>query len=296
MSFPGTSSRSKAVREMAAQARRAAIEGRWTEAIEINNALIERSPRDVDALNRLGKAYYELGRYRSAYEAYSRALEADPASIIARRNLERLEPLRDQESDEPVQDQIQTPVRFGAFIQEAGKTYVDELVNPAPANELRLIAAGDKLEIAFDNGRVVFTDAAGNYVGAPEPRLARRLAWLLEQGNTYEVFVTANAGDSVRVIIREVERSPEMGNEMSFPEQVNAAIPRAYVRDTRLFRADEHDLIIPPDDDEDLEDVLAAEDDEDEDEDEPTEIEGEPFDDDEDDDLGLAAELDDEEV
>lgn len=295
MSFPGTSSRSKAVREMAAQARRAAIEGRWTEAIEINNQLIERSPRDVDALNRLGKAYYELGRYRSAYEAYTRALEADPASIIARRNLERLEPLRDQESEEPVQDQLQTPVRFGAFIQEAGKTYVDELVNPAPANELRLMAAGDKLEIAFDGDQVVFTDANGNYVGAPEPRLARRLKWLLEKGNTYEVFVTANAGDRVRVIIRELERSPEMGDEMSFPEQVNAAIPRAYVRDTRLFRADEHDLIIPPDDDEDLEDVLAADDEEDED-DEPTEIEGEPFGEDEEDDLGLAPELDDDEV
>ncbi len=291
MSFPGTSSRSKVVREMAATARRAAIEGRWSAAIEINTTLIERSPRDVDALNRLGKAYYELGRFRSAYETYSKALEADPASIIARRNLERLEPLRDTESDEPVVDHAHPPVRFGAFIQEAGKTYVDDLVNPAPASQLRMIASGEKLEIAYDGESVVFTDTNGEYIGAPEPRLARRLAWLLGKGNTYEVFVTANAGDHVRVIVRELEKSDEMGSEMSFPEQVNAAIPRAYVRDTRLFRADEHDLIIPPDDDEDLEDVLSADDEEEDDE--PAGLDEETFDE-EDDEIAVDTDIDDE--
>ena len=246
---------------MAAQARRAAIEGRWNEAIELNQKLIERSPRDVDALNRLGKAHYELGQFRSAYESYTAALEADPASIIARRNIERLEPLRDTEGDPDDASTDLPPARFGAFIQEAGKTYVDDLVNPAPASQLRHIAAGDELQIALDGNTVVFVDADGEYIGAPEPRLGRRLAWLLEKGNTFEVFTTANAGDQVRVIVREVTRSDEMGGEMSFPEQVNAAIPRAYVRDTRLFRADEHDLIIPPDDDEDLEDLADTEDD-----------------------------------
>jgi hypothetical protein len=271
---------------MAAEARRAAIEGRWLEAININQTLIERSPRDVDALNRLGKAHYELGQYRSAYEAYGRALEADPASIIARRNLERLEPLQDTEAENPVPASVHPPARMGVFIQEAGKTYVDDLVNPAPSAHLRYITAGEMLQIARDGENVVFVDSNGDYVGAPEPRLNRRLAWLIDKGNTYEVFVTANAGDHVRVIIREVGKSDEMAYEMSFPEQVNAAIPRAYVRDTRLFRADEHDLIIPPDDDEDLDDVLGVED---EDEDDAADIDDDAFEDEED-----GIELDDE--
>ena len=259
MSFPGTSSRSKVVREMAAEARAAAMEGRWEDAVDLNLKLIERSPRDVDARNRLGKAHYELGRFRAAYEAYSDALEADPASIIARRNIERLEPLRDIEDEPSDLDDASHSKRYGAFVQEAGKTYVDDLVNQGPASLLRRVAAGDRLDIARDEGKVVFIDREGNYVGAPEPRLARRLDWLLEQGNTYDVYVTANAGDHVRVIVREATRSDEIGEEMSFPEQVNRAIPRAYVRDSRLFRADEHDLIIPPDDDEDLEDLADEE-------------------------------------
>lgn len=290
MSFPGTSSRSKIVREMAAEARKAAMEGRWEEAIELNLKLIERSPRDVDALNRLGKAHYELGRFRSAYEAYEEALEADPANIIARRNLERLEPLRDIE-DEVVEEPTGSSARYGAFIQEAGKTYVDDLVNTAPSSQLRRIAAGEKLEFARDGDRVVFVDQSGEYVGAPEPRLGRRLGWLLDRGNSYDVYVTANAGDQVRVIIREVAKSEEMGSEMSFPEQVNKAIPRAYVRDSRLFRADEHDLIIPPDDDEDLEDLIDEDADiDDEDDDVDTEFD----DSDDDEDLVDTALIDDE--
>lgn len=297
MSFPGTSSRSKVVREMAAKARRAAIEGRWEESIQLNLKLIERSPRDVDALNRLGKAHYELGRFRAAYGAYAEALEADPASIIARRNMERLEPLRDIEDEELDEDATGATARYGAFIQEAGKTYVDDLVNTAPASQLRRIAAGDNIEFARDDeDNVVFVDQSGEYVGAPEPRLGRRLAWLLDRGNTYDVFVTANAGDQVRVIVREVAKSDEMGVEMSFPEQVNKAIPRAYVRDSRLFRADEHDLIIPPDDDEDLEDLIDDEpgldDEEDELDAEEIDAEFEDTDDEEEDDDPIEVEED----
>ncbi|MFW6074142.1 MAG: tetratricopeptide repeat protein [Chloroflexota bacterium] len=266
MSFTGTNSRSKVVREMAARARELAMHGHWREAIELNKQLIERSPRDVDALNRLGKAYFELERYRSAYEAYTAAAEADPANIIARRNLERLEPLRDIEADDAENiDGAEPPARYGAFIEEAGKTYVDDLINPAPSAQLRTLSAGEKLEIVRDGNKLAFEDRQGQYVGTPEPRLERRLIWLLDRGVTFDVFVTANAGDRVRVIIREVERGPEMGNEMSFPQQVKASVPRAYVRDSRLFRADENDLIIPTDeDDEDLDDDELLEDDADE--------------------------------
>lgn len=238
---------------MAAFARQLAIEGRWEDAIGVNQQLIERSPRDVDALNRLGKAYFELHRYRSAYESYAAALEADPANIIARRNMERIEPLRDIEEDLDSDSAKLPPARYGAFVEEAGKTYVDELINVAPSAVLRTLSAGEKLQIRREDGELYLVDEDDQVIGQPEPRLARRLMHLMDKGNEYEIFVTANAGDQVRVIVREVSRSPEMAHIMSFPQQVNAAVPRAYVRDSRLFRADENDLIIPTDDDEEIE-------------------------------------------
>jgi hypothetical protein len=44
-----------------------------------------------------------------------------------------------------------------------------------------------------------------------------------------------------------------MGNRLSFPRQGKVAIPRAYLRDTRLFR-DEPDMLLGDDEDEDLSD------------------------------------------
>lgn len=278
---------------MAAFARRLASEGRWLESIDVNKQLIERSPRDVDALNRLGKAHFELEQYRSAYEAYSAAVEADPANIIARRSLERLEPLRDVEATDPSDSDEHPPARFGAFVEEAGKTYVDDLINTAPASSLRTLSAGEKLQIQRDGDKVTFVDSEGEYVGAPEPRLGRRLNSLVARENEYDVFVTANAGDRVRVIIREARRGPEMGDEMSFPQQPAVAVPRGYLRDSRLFRTDEDEFIIELEEDEDFNGESAGDE-----EDGPTIVEAgdeDDFDDSDDDDTVKVASDDDEE-
>ena len=43
-------------RQLIEDARLAAMEGRWDEALAINEQIIERTPRDAAAFNRLGKA------------------------------------------------------------------------------------------------------------------------------------------------------------------------------------------------------------------------------------------------
>ncbi|MEX2315285.1 MAG: tetratricopeptide repeat protein [Thermomicrobiales bacterium] len=250
MSASGTETRSRAKRQLAEMARELATEGKWSEAIEINQQLIERSPKDVDAHNRLGKAYFELHRYRSAYEAYGTAASIDPANVIAQRNLSRIEPLKAIDEDGDVQP-MQQVIRPGVFIEEVGKTYVDDLVNVAGQEVLTELSSGNKLSIEVDGDDVKVNDQNGRYIGQVEPRLAKRLGELVALGNQYEVYVTSSSGQSVRVIIREEHKTPEMGNRLSFPRQGKVAIPRAYLRDTRLFR-DEPDMLIGDDDDDDL--------------------------------------------
>lgn len=257
MSIPGMDTRNKAKRELAEMARNLALDGRWKEAIEANLTLVEKSPRDVDAYNRLGKAYFELRRYRSAYDAYQEAFQIDPANIISRRNLERLEPLRDME-DEENEGGSRPPARFNIFIEEAGKTFVDEVIEPAPSAILMTLSSGEQLDIVIEENEVKLHDDTGQYIGMLEPRVARRLIRLIELGNEYSVYVTANAGDSVRVIIREMARSEEMGNRLSFPHQGKVAVPRSFLRDSRLFRSDEAALILDDEDAEDLEDPDEA--------------------------------------
>jgi hypothetical protein len=247
VSTSGTESKGKARRQLAEQARQLASEGKWREAAEINLELIERAPKDVDAHNRLGKAYFEMGRYRSAYEAYQTASTLDPANVIAQRNLSRIEPLKNTEAESDAPERSH-PVRLGIFIEEVGKTYVDDLVNVADSTVLTELSSGDALQITIDGDDVFVVDHSGRIVGQFEPRIARRMIDLLEVGNQYEVYVTSSTGQSVRVIIREVHKSPAMGGRLSFPRQGKVAIPRAYLRDTRLFR-DEPDMLLGDDED-----------------------------------------------
>ncbi|MDQ3549604.1 MAG: tetratricopeptide repeat protein [Chloroflexota bacterium] len=250
MSASGTETRGRAKRQLEEMARVLAGEGRWAEAIEVNQQLIERSSKDVNAFNRLGKAYFELHRYRSAYEAYGTAAAIDPANVIAQRNLSRIEPLKAIEEDGDVQA-MQHVIRPGIFIEEVGKTYVDDLVNVTSQEVLTELSSGNQLTIRVEGDDVMVIDQTGRYIGQVEPRLAKRLVELIEIGNLYEVYVTSSSGQSVRVIIREAEKNPVMGNRLSFPRQGKVAIPRAYLRDTRLFR-DEPDMLLGDEEDEEL--------------------------------------------
>ncbi len=77
-------------RKLSQEAIALAVEGRWEEAVSANKAIIERFAEDVAALNRLGRAFIELGRFTEAEEAYRRTLEIEPGNSIATKNLERL--------------------------------------------------------------------------------------------------------------------------------------------------------------------------------------------------------------
>ena len=47
-----------------------AMQGRWREAIELNKSIIEDFSQEVNAYNRLGRAYMELGDYPGSLGHY----------------------------------------------------------------------------------------------------------------------------------------------------------------------------------------------------------------------------------
>ncbi len=251
------STKGKAKRLLEEQARQLAADGDWTAAVDVNQEIIERTPRDAAAFNRLGKAYFEMRRFRSAYEAYKQAFSLDPANVIAQRNISRLEPLKDTEAEVEASGRTRN-LRAGIFVEEVGKTYVDDLVAVAPADVLTELSSGDQLSMQIEDDSVRCFDEDGQYIGSLEPRLARRIIELVNLQNEYAIYVTANTGQSVRVIIRETQKSPEMGTRLSFPRQGKISIPRAYLRDTRLFR-DEPDLLLGDEEDEELDTEDAEE-------------------------------------
>ena len=110
-----------------------AMQGRWREAVAANMRLLESFPNDVDAYNRLARAYMELGEYSLAKEAYERAIELDPYNTIARKNLSRLSHLGETSVGSEVGFDRVEPHQF---IEEVGKAGVVNLCRLAPAEIL----------------------------------------------------------------------------------------------------------------------------------------------------------------
>ncbi len=156
-----------------------AMQGRWREAVSVNKSLIESFPHDVDAYNRLGKAYMELGEYSQAREAYSRAVELDHYSAIAKRNLRRLSHLGVAVASSEVGSDKVEPQHF---IEEIGKAGMVELYHLAPPEILVRTVAGDRAYLNIDGSSLVVENSRGEYLGQVEPRYGQRLIKLMGGG------------------------------------------------------------------------------------------------------------------
>jgi tetratricopeptide (TPR) repeat protein len=251
-------------RQLGEEARQAAFAGNWEDAVTINLQIIERFQRDAEAFNRLGRAHIALGNLDEAKDAYTKALRADPANLIARRNLQRLEILRGQ-GGQPVAEVTRPgPMpRTTAFLEEVGKTWVDELVNPGDLQILADVSPGEELRLSEEDDRLVVRRANGDRLGEVEPKTARRVLDLMASGNRYEIYALGLAGHTLRTILRETFRDPSVATTVSFPRQITS---RAYLRDRDLLRQrDEADFFLFDEDEEEDEVEATATDREDED-------------------------------
>jgi hypothetical protein len=267
---------SKTKRQLVQEALDASLLGRWEEAIALNDQIVERFPREAEAMNRKGRALIELRQLTAAREAYQDALKADPANMIARRNLQRLETLYNRPGGEPKEGEVSedTIPRANVFIEEIGKTWVDELANPADYGQLAELAPGSLLQMRQENGRLVIFSRDDVRLGEIADGTAGRIIGMIEGGNKYEVYALGISGHSLRVILREVHRDPSQGTRLSFPRQASRTGQLMREREL-LFQREEGDFSFGDDEDDE---TLASDDRDDavaEDEDEEIEIDRE---------------------
>lgn len=249
-----TKEKPKTKRQLVEDARHAAVEGRWDDAIEINLQIVERFPQDAEAHNRLGRAHLEFNRFGAAHDEFVAALRLDPANLIARRNLQRLEVLRGQAEPEPRDQAPQSTMpRTTVFIEEVGKTLVEELVDPAEPQVLAEISPGQQLDLKVDGVRLLVIDGQGRVLGEIDSRFAERVIELQASGNRYAIYALGmTTRQSLRIILREVYRDPAQANKVSFPGKIKAT--RAYLRERDLLRQrDEADFLLAEDEEEEEE-------------------------------------------
>ncbi|TAK35275.1 MAG: tetratricopeptide repeat protein [Chloroflexota bacterium] len=226
-------------RQLTEQAISLAMQSRWEEAVSANQTIIDVHPSDVDAYNRLGKAYTELGRYPDASAAYGRALEVDPNNSIAKKNLTRLSHLSQTRAEAPLAEKVDPRL----FIEEMGKTGFTELQHPAPRNVIAKMSAGDPVYLKPVGPQLEVANARGEYLGRIEPRLSLRLLNFMNHGNQYAAGITSLDDSNIRIIIKEVHQDPSMAGRVSFPPRGPEGI-RPYIKDSLLrYELEDEELL-----------------------------------------------------
>ena len=228
-------------KDMGAQAVALALQGKWDEAAAINRELVDLCSEDVEALNRLGKAYLELGRYGEAQEAFTGALSHSPHNTIAKKNLERLSHLQEKGAP-PVAPR---KASLNLFIEESGKSGVIVLHKPAPRHVLAKVAAGDPVNLRCEERRLLLEDLHGEYLGEVGPKLGTRLLRLIRSGNKYSGAVVSVHHQEVAVTLREIYTDPSLRGVCSFPSR-GSEEQMAYLRNSNLH----YDLESESDDEE----------------------------------------------
>ena len=217
------------IRALADQAVAAALDADWPRAVELNTKILEASPDDIEARNRIGRAFIEQGRLDEAKTSFAEVLKAEPYNSIAIRGTQRVEQLLEHKA-KPVITQSKTQPRL--FIEDMGKTGILRLINPAPAHILARYSAGAECSLREQEGLLAVHARDGELLGFLEPKVGRRLIDLIRTGNQYVAAIASNDQANARVAIREVFQSAENASRISFPGHHRPAETkeRAYIK------------------------------------------------------------------
>ncbi|MDP3998212.1 MAG: tetratricopeptide repeat protein [bacterium] len=196
--------------DLVSQATNAALAGDWQNAADLNSTILSENPKNVEALNRLAHALAALGKTTEAKKKYQQALIVDPYNHIAKRNLEKLDIIKDGVSGKTGQ------AASCLFLEEPGKTKVTSVVNPAPQQVLSCLSPGIPLDLAIKKHSILILKN-GDYVGALPDDLAHRLINLTRLGNKYQAYVRGIEKNNLLVFLQEVKRSKRVNNQPSFP-------------------------------------------------------------------------------
>ncbi len=226
------------------QAINAALDGRWEDALTLNDEILKEEPKNVDALNRLARAYLELGKISLAKKYYSATLEFDAYNPIALKNLKLINATR---GEDQVNGHTNGSIKISPtlFLQEPGKTKVVNLLKVAEPQKLSLAFCGMGVELVQKNRGITVLDCHGQYLGVLPDDTAHQLLRLIKGGNKYEAFVKSVKVNGVAILIRETYRSAKFRNQPSFIEFNKSSLPSTDIISSLGEKDDADDEEVP---------------------------------------------------
>lgn len=207
----------------------AALDSRWDEALKLNKKIIKLDPQNIDALNRQGRAYMEMGRCNLAKKYYSEVLKLDPYNPIALKNLKIIKAFKPNGNGNGQIFENHTPLSpsfkldASLFLQEPGKTKVVNLLKVAEPQKLSQAYCGMKVSMISKNRKITIAGDGLNYLGVLPDDTSHHLLKLIRGGNKYDLFIKSIRVNSLSVLIKETYRSKRFKNQASFLETSDSA-------------------------------------------------------------------------
>jgi hypothetical protein len=199
----------------------AALEARWSTAIQLNRDILKDDPTNLDALNRLGHALSELGLKSQAEQTFKKVIKLDRYNTIAAKGIERLKLLKRRSPTETPDAALPGPDLPSLFLEEYGKTITVSLGSLASPKTLSGLNCGDLLFLKPKKHQISVTDRNNIYLGKLPDILAMRLLRLLKGGNRYIAYTKSVERHHLKIFIRETQRAKRLEHMTSFPQDEN---------------------------------------------------------------------------
>lgn len=191
----------------------AALCGDWEKAVLINKNIVDKDPKDTDALNRLSRAHAELGEFSTAKKIAQTVLKIDPFNSIAIKALEKWKGLKKKDAYSA------KPSNAHVFLEEPGKTKIISLLHLGDTKALVKLDSGDEVKLNHHSHKVSVVTQDGKYIGRLSDELSARLRKLISLGNDYQAFIKSADTKEVKVFIRETKRDKKLLDVPSFPTE-----------------------------------------------------------------------------
>ena len=190
-----------------------ALSGNWSEAVKVNLEIISDNPEDTEAINRLARAYWELGKISEAREATRKVLKIDPVNPIALKCIEKWK------SSGGSDTHFSGPTSAENFLEDPGKTKLVTLLNLGDNKIFANLDPGEEVRIFSHAHKVSINTPDGKYIGRLPDDLAARLRNLIKAGNKYQVLMKSVDPKEITVFIRELGKGPKAPDIPSFPTE-----------------------------------------------------------------------------
>lgn len=200
----------------------AALKNDWNKAIKINFEIVKASPKNLDALLRLGFAFMQKGEYAQAKITYKKALEIQPNHPIAKEKIQQLNVLLEKKAKVAKRSKLLLDPNL--FADVPGKTRSVELVNLGQKHILAKLSIGEPVELKIRRRRVEIRTKEGEYIGALPDDLSKRLILLMNAGSKYEAFIKEASLKEIIVFLREISKGRKVARFISFPDDMRKNI------------------------------------------------------------------------